>query len=278
MRILFKPLAAVLLAFSGAVAAPAMAQCAGTKVPAAGDHLWVEMQGEGPVTVAFESGNGNDSTVWSAIAATVRASGVRTLVYDRAGLGRSDLPATAYSIDQVSRAFRAVLDACHVRGPVVLVTHSYGGFISLLAASRDRRIAGLVMVDANVPAFFDQAEVDAILAEYRPQYPELRAQAPKLALSMIPLMEAYPATARRLRAVRIPHDLPIIDITAEHSWVTTPEAVAAARKAHADFVAASPARSAMFAAGSSHNVMRDKPEIVAAAIREMIARVGKPAR
>ena len=95
---------------------------------------------------------------------------------------------------------------------------------------------------------------------------------------MIPLMEAYPASARRLRQVRVPQKLPIIDIVAEHSWAATPEAAAAMRKAHADFVAASPARSAVFAAGSSHNVMRDKPEIVLAAIQRMIALVGKPAR
>lgn len=275
---LSKALAAILFIAGSAMAVPTMAQCAGQKVAAAGDHLWADMQGEGPVTVAFEAGNGSDSTVWSAIAATVRAGGVRTLVYDRAGLGRSDLPSGPYSIDQASRAFRGVLDACHVAGPVVLVTHSYGGFISLLTASQDQRISGLVMVDANVPAFFDKAQLDAILAQYRPQYAELRAKAPTLAISMIPLMEAYPASARRLRQVRVPQKLPIIDIVAEHSWAATPEAAAAMRKAHADFVAVSPARSAVFAAGSSHNVMRDKPEIVIAAIQRMIALVGKPAR
>jgi pimeloyl-ACP methyl ester carboxylesterase len=275
---LSKALAAILFIAGSAMAVPTKAQCAGQQVLAAGDHLWVGMQGEGPVTVAFEAGNGSDSTVWSAIAATVRAGGVRTLVYDRAGLGRSDLPSAPYSIDQVSRAFRGVLDACHVVGPVVLVTHSYGGFISLLTASQDQRVSGLVMVDANVPAFFDKAQLDAILAQYRPQYAELRAKAPTLAISMIPLMEAYPASARRLRQMRVPQKLPIIDIVAEHSWAATPEAAAAMRKAHADFVAASPARSAVFAAGSSHNVMRDKPEIVIAAIQRMIALVGKSAR
>ena len=85
------------------------------------------------------------------------------------------MPSGPYSIDQASRAFRGVLDACHVAGPVVLVTHSYGGFISLLTASQDQRVSGLVMVDANVPAFFDKAQLDAILAQYRPQYAERRA-------------------------------------------------------------------------------------------------------
>jgi hypothetical protein len=45
------------------------------------------------------------------------------------------------------------------------------------------------------------------------------------------------------------------------------------RRAHADFVAASPTREAVFANGSSHYVMRDRPELVVDAIERMVKRV-----
>lgn len=90
---------------------------------------------------------------------------------------------------------------------------------------------------------------------------------------MIPMMEAYPDTARRLRAAGLPETLPIIDIVAEHSWATTPHIAAAMRDAHVAFVAHSRFRESHFAAGTTHDVMRDKPDLVVDAITRMIGLV-----
>ena len=45
------------------------------------------------------------------------------------------------------------------------------------------------------------------------------------------------------------------------------------REAHAAFVAESSARESVFAAGSSHNVMQDAPDLVVAAIVRMLGLV-----
>jgi pimeloyl-ACP methyl ester carboxylesterase len=45
------------------------------------------------------------------------------------------------------------------------------------------------------------------------------------------------------------------------------------RRAHREFVAASPHRRAVFAEGSGHHVMRDRPDIVLAAIGDVVAAV-----
>jgi hypothetical protein len=86
------------------------------------------------------------------------------------------------------------------------------------------------------------------------------------------MMQAYPETAKRLRAVVFPPDLPVIGIVAGHSWSNTSEEAAAMRRVHAAFVAASPAREAVLASDSSHYVMRDRPELVIDAIKRMIER------
>jgi pimeloyl-ACP methyl ester carboxylesterase len=90
---------------------------------------------------------------------------------------------------------------------------------------------------------------------------------------MIPVIEAYPATVARLRQVDIPAAMPTIDIVAEHTWVETPGEIEAIRRAHRDFVAASRHRRAVFAEGSGHHVMRDRPEVVLDAIAEVVAAV-----
>ena len=88
---------------------------------------------------------------------------------------------------------------------------------------------------------------------------------------MIPIIEAYPATVARLRQVDIPAATPTIDIVAERTWVESPEEITAIRQAHRDFVAASSHRRAVFAEGSGHPVMRDRPEVVLEAVAELIA-------
>src|SRR5262249_55712251 len=65
-----------------------------------GNQIWVNKQGAGELTVAFESGFGNDSSVWADIAPKIRAAGAQTFVYDRAGMGKSTIDTSApYTID-----------------------------------------------------------------------------------------------------------------------------------------------------------------------------------
>lgn len=243
-------------------------------VDVGGRSLAVHLAGRGSPTVVFESGGGNDGSVWASIAPEVRRrSRVRTMVYDRAGLGKSDPAPLPYSVDDDADALRRALDRAGVRGDVVLVAHSYGGYIVSLVADTDPRIAGLVLVDASIPGDLDDATVERILATYRPQYDTLRQAAPDLARRMIPMMEAYPATVERMRQISLPTSLPVIDIVAEDTWGDTPEEQEATRRAHAAFVAESSAREAVLARGSGHHVMRDRPGVVLDAITRMVERV-----
>ena len=236
--------------------------------------LWVSIRGAGSPTVVFEAGGGEDSSVWSELEPEVRDRyRVRTMLYDRAGLGRSPPNPRPYRIDGEADALRLELDRHGITTPVVLVAHSYGGFVATMVAGTDPRVTGVVLVDANLAGFFDDARTERLLATYRPQFAALEQAAPELAKVMIPVVEAYPATVARLRQVDIPAATPIIDIVAERTWVETPEEIEAMRQAHRDFVAASPHRRAVFAEGSGHHVMRDRPEIVLAAIAEVVAAV-----
>ena len=257
-----------------ATATPVM-NCQANAIAIQGRSVWVDLKGAGKTTVMFEAGGGNESSVWSDIAPRIQAAGVRTLVYDRAGLGKSGFGPEPYGVDNEVATAKSVLTACGISGPVILVAHSYGGVISLLLAGSDSRIAGVVLVEALVPKFLNQSEMDSVLAKYRPQYDEIRKLAPGLAKSMIPLMEAMPTTAKRLDAVNLPKALPIIDIVAENTTIVTPQTTTLWRIAHASFVAGNSKREAIFAAGSSHKVMKDKPDLVVSAIEKMIGLVGR---
>jgi pimeloyl-ACP methyl ester carboxylesterase len=68
----------------------------------------------------------------------------------RAGLGRSAPSPPPYRIDDEADALRRELDRHGIEAPIVLVAHSYGGFVATLVAAFDRRVAGVVLVDANL--------------------------------------------------------------------------------------------------------------------------------
>ena len=114
------------LCWLAVVASPAQANCGrGLIGPGKADRLWVDDQGAGPITAVFESGNGNDSTVWEVITPRVRALGVRTFAYDRAGLGRSDPAPATYTVEAELGRLQRVLRLCQVTGPILFVAHSY---------------------------------------------------------------------------------------------------------------------------------------------------------
>jgi pimeloyl-ACP methyl ester carboxylesterase len=138
------------------------------------------------------------------------------------------------------------------------VAHSYGGFISEILASKDKRVKGLVLVDANIPSFFDDREAAAISARYTPLAEDLIKEKSELGRNLLRQDQAY---------------LPVFDITAEHTWVDAPDELAAMRRAHSEFVAASPNRVAIFAEGSGHYVSRDRPEIVIDAVLRLISEI-----
>lgn len=252
----------------------ALANCnSGRKVDVGGYALWMRSQGEGTPTIVFESGGGDDSSVWSNIEPVIRERAkVKTVVYDRAGLGKSDPNPRPYRIEDEGTALRRALNECDIPGPIILVAHSYGGFISEIVASTDKRVKGLVLVDANIPSFFDDKEAADISARYTPLAEDLMKKKPDLGRNLLRQDQAYPATARHMQGVHVPLNLPIIDITAEHTWVDAPNELAAMRRAHSEFVGASPNREAIFAKESGHYVFKDQPNVVTDAILRMISK------
>ena len=260
---------------SQAQAAPAIS-CAQSKLNIDGNQIWVDKEGAGAVTVVFEAGFGNDSSVWSQITPRIRAAGAQTFVYDRAGMGKSTInTASPYSIDNDVHILRSALETCGIKGPIILVGHSYGGGMSLVAASEDARIKGLVLIDAVVPKVWPKAEVDKNLQMMRSQYDDIRTQAPDLAKVAIPWAEALSQTAKRIDAVRVSDTLPIIDIVAEKGQ-NSPESAKIWREAHTEFTANNPRRQFVLAVGSSHKVMSDQPELVVKAILQLLELTNRP--
>lgn len=233
--------------------------------------LWMQVAGSGEPTVLFEAGSGDDHSVWAEIEPAVRKrSGVRTVVYDHAGLGKSAPAPGPYRIDDEVAALRRALDRFGVRDEIVVVAHSYGGFVATMLAASDARVVGAVFVDAHVVEYFDDARLAQLASRSTSELAALERSDAARARVLAPILRSLPDTVRRVRSTPLPATIPVIDIVAERSWGETAEDNAALQRAHAAFVAASPARVALPARGAGHYVMRDQPELVIDAIARLL--------
>ena len=121
----------------------------GQKVPIDDFRLHVDCQGEGEATVLFEAGLGGSSMEWIPVQQLV-AEHARACIYDRAGYAWSDpSPFPSHAVE-LSREADLLLDRIGATGPVLLVGHSFGGFIVReLALRREADMIGMVLVDAS---------------------------------------------------------------------------------------------------------------------------------
>ena len=116
-----------------------------------GRRLRTVVAGEGPgPLVVFEAGMSAPAGSWIHTQREISAR-TRTLSYDRAGYGGSDVDPQDRTLHRIVDDLTALLDTLGETDPVVLVGHSWGGpIIRLFADLYPERVAGLVFVDATV--------------------------------------------------------------------------------------------------------------------------------
>ena len=114
-----------------------------------GRRINIDCRGTGSVTVVFDSGLSDWSSIWALIQPTVAAH-TRACTYDRAGMGYSDPAIVPSTPENIVRDLHTLLDTAGISGPLVMVGHSLGGFnMKLYAATYPRQVVGLVLVDPS---------------------------------------------------------------------------------------------------------------------------------
>lgn len=130
----------------------------GEKVDIGGRSLRVVQagvaSGAAPLIV-LEHGAFGCASDWAVVQERLTARGLRSLAYDRAGLGYSDAGPAPRDGRAINDDLEALLRAVGETGPILLVGHSMGGLmVRLFALERDLPLAGLVLVDAVTPDVF----------------------------------------------------------------------------------------------------------------------------
>jgi len=261
-----KPLAIFAAAFSAiALYLPTRTQSF-TRVAVDGRSMRMLVTGTGGTTVVFENGLGSPLETWGRVQPKVSRF-ARTVTYDRAGTGLSDAGPRPRDARHIAAELHQALRAASVAPPYIVVGASFGGpCVRTFAGMYPSEVAGLVLVDPTT----DRESIDAAA-----RLPELQAmrdsldQANARPLPDIPvlLIDALspadvPFASATVRALRTSYRAGLEEETVENKrWI---DAIAGGRL--------------IVTRRSGHNVAQEQPDLVVAAIKDVVDEAAKRPR
>ncbi|MBI1198480.1 MAG: alpha/beta fold hydrolase [Phenylobacterium sp.] len=115
-----------------------------------GRRLNLQCSGRGAPTVLFEAGYGATAAAWTSVRLRL-ARTTRLCAYDRAGSGLSDPGPLPRDGEAIARDLDEALRAEGIGGPYIVVGHSAGGLYGrVFAARRAGEVDGLILLDPTV--------------------------------------------------------------------------------------------------------------------------------
>ncbi len=149
------------LLFSFGLLFNSQAQVVDTLVDVGGYKLHFNIiKGKGD-PILFESGNGDDGSVWKEILKPVHdATGATLITYDRAGLGLSQIDTSKVSLLNEVKGLEIGLKKLGYSKNVFLVSHSFGSYYSTLFTLRNsKKVTGSVFIDVLTPCYFTEKRI-----------------------------------------------------------------------------------------------------------------------
>jgi len=232
--------------------------------------------GQGPV-ILLESGGGMDSTQWTALAPLLsRETGATVVAYDRAGYGKSDLPETKYDLHEDTEALWRGLRQLGLDRDLILVGHSYGGFlIRFEAGEHSASVKGLVFVDPFTLELVDALGIEATddklgKLPFDASHPEklTKYQRAEVRMTGAPGSNLGEKCAAA-RKVALPPHLPVRVITSGKDWLP-PQDQKLWRESHERLTASIEGAKLIIAEQSDHMIPERQPDLVLSVVAEVV--------
>jgi len=223
--------------------------------------------------VVFESGLGEDTSTWHKVQPET-ATFAHTLVYDRAGLGKSDPSSNPTTVEHMVLELHTLLGAGNIPPPYILVGHSLGGaIVQLFERTYPGEVAGLVLVDPEDGRILERLQARLPKAEWEERQKMLERVMPHFSDAQKAELQAVKASGRALQDAPLRAGVPLVLLTGtqkDPGFPGNPLEQDIKLELHNELLAQLPQSMHVLVPNSRHYIQEDAPERVIDAIREVL--------
>lgn len=172
------------------------------------------IKGKG-IPILFESSGGSDATIWKSILEPIaKITGTTLITYDRAGHGKSTVDTLItdikkHGIINLVEDLETGLKKLGYDKEIILVAHSYGGYLATLYATRHSQLVkSVILIDVN-HNFMDKYGEEDIksLEKYLPEMKEKF-------IGLFYQVSNERETTKMMSHLSIPQNIPVVDFVA----------------------------------------------------------------
>ncbi|MGE7129472.1 alpha/beta fold hydrolase [Lysinibacillus xylanilyticus] len=232
-------------------------------VPINDFKLYAKLIGEknGKPTVVMDAGYGDYSKGWISIVSDVSAF-TEVLVYDRAGLGKSEKSSNPRTSREMVKEMKELLTKLEIAPPYIVVGHSFGGVNARLYASEyPNDIAGLLLVDSTTEDYQER-----FLPTMRREFQE----AYKKQFIHEGNYKEFKESLKQLKDNQIKLNIPLIVLSAGNKHHYTKESQELWNKMQKEILQISTQSEFIIVENSAHYIQNDAPSVVVEAINKLL--------
>lgn len=227
--------------------------------------------------ILFDAGGGNDGSVWKSILEKISSiTNAPLITYDRAGFGLSTIDTlqtdeSKHGIISSIEDLEIGLKKLGYDKEILLVSHSYGGYLSKLYASRHPKLVkGIVLIDVN-HNYFEDGYIQRVVATQDKLIPEWKKNKRGTYYMAATIFE----TVKIMSSITIPQNIPVIDFVNGNSFLKTVEETERWKECHRKFVAENPNVTGITANDCGHAIWIDNPALVINSISKLYSNTSK---
>lgn len=233
------------------------------------------IKGKG-IPILFESSGGSDATIWKSILEPIaKITGTTLITYDRAGHGKSTVDTLItdikkHGIINLVEDLETGLKKLGYDKEIILVAHSYGGYLATLYATRHSQLVkSVILIDVN-HNFMDKYGEEDIksLEKYLPEMKEKF-------IGLYYQVSNERETTKMMSHLSIPQNIPVVDFVAGIPLFQETDKIEHWKECHRKFIESHPKSIGITAYECGHSIWYQNPSLVINTIANSYAETQK---
>ncbi|MDT9025140.1 alpha/beta fold hydrolase [Rossellomorea yichunensis] len=228
-----------------------------------GCKLYAKLVGENheKPTVVMDAGYGDFSKAWDSVIEDLSMLS-NVLIYDRAGLGKSDTSSNPRTSGEMVKELKELLIEANINPPYILVGHSFGGVnMRMFATEYQNEVCGLVLIDST-PEDYRERFLPTMSEDFQQAYNKQFIYEGNYGEFMESL--------KQLKDTRLKLNVPLIVLSAGKKAHYSKESQELWNDMQKEILEISYVGELVIAENSAHYIQNDEPEVVVSAVKKLI--------